>query len=87
MTPAPVPERPTVARYPVEFMPDGNGTVMATIPGLPGVTFGADEAEAPANAADLLEAVLAGLMADGRALPEPKPAQGRVTIDWVAGGD
>lgn len=66
--------------YPVILTPDDNGTVMATIAGLPGATYGDDEAEALANAADLLETVLMAIIADRQDVPAPEAAKGRPTV-------
>jgi antitoxin HicB len=66
--------------YPVNLESDDNGTVMATIAGLPGATFGDTEAEALANAADLLETVLMALISDRADIPEAEPARGRPVV-------
>lgn len=66
--------------YPVELTPDDNGTVMATIVGFPGATEGENEAEALANAADLLETVLMAYIVDRRDIPAPEAAKGRHTV-------
>jgi antitoxin HicB len=59
-------------RYPVKLKPDTNGTILATFPDVPeAVTFGEDEAEALARAADALETALSMYISDRRAIPEP----------------
>jgi antitoxin HicB len=64
--------------YPVELTPDDNDTVMLTFPDVPeAVTFGADEAEALANAADALETALNGYITDRRDIPAPSDLDGR----------
>lgn len=64
--------------YPVEFTPDDNDTVMLTFPDVPeAVTFGADEDEALANAADALETALNGYITDRRDIPAPSDLVGR----------
>lgn len=55
--------------YLAKFQPDGDG-VLVTFPDLPeGITGGADEAEAMANAIDALEVTLLTYAADGRDIP------------------
>lgn len=66
--------------YPVNITPDDNGTVMVTIAGLPGATYGDDEAEALVNAADLLETLLMGFIIDRADIPAPEAADGRPTV-------
>lgn len=66
--------------YPVILTPDDNDTIMVTFADLPGATFGDDEAEALANAVDLLETVLAGYITDRQDLPAPSPAGDRRTV-------
>jgi antitoxin HicB len=67
--------------YPVDLTPDDNGTVLATLPDMPGaITFGEDEAEAVANAVDALESIVSALIADRRDIPKPSPAHGRKTV-------
>jgi len=69
-------------RYPVEFTPDDNGTVMATFPDVPeAVTFGDDEADALARAPDALETALAGYIEARRDIPRPSAAKGRPVAD------
>jgi antitoxin HicB len=64
--------------YPVELMPDDNGTVMVTFPDIPeAVTYGEDEDEALLRAVDALEAMLAAYMDDRQAIPKPSPLDGR----------
>ncbi|MFL6856352.1 MAG: type II toxin-antitoxin system HicB family antitoxin [Allosphingosinicella sp.] len=61
--------------------PDDNDTVMATFPDFPeAATFGDDEAEALANAVDALETILSAYIADRKDIPDPSPANGRVTV-------
>lgn len=66
--------------YPVELEKDDNGTVMVRIAGLPGATFGEDEADAMANAVDLLETVLTGFIIGRQDIPAPEKARGRPTV-------
>ena len=67
--------------YPVDLTPDDNGTILATLPDVPGaITFGGDEAEALSNAVDALESVVSALIADRRDIPGPSPARGRKTV-------
>lgn len=66
--------------YPVELAPDDDGSIMVTFVDLPGATFGADEAEALANAVDLLETALTGYIADRQDIPAPSPTEGSRTV-------
>lgn len=67
--------------YPVELTPDDNDTVMVTFPDVPeAASFGADEDQALANAADALETALNGYITDRRDIPEPSPADGRPSV-------
>lgn len=67
--------------YPVEFTPDDNGTVMATVPDVPGVrSFGDDEDDALFNVRDALETVLSGLITDRADVPAPSKAGDCVTV-------
>jgi antitoxin HicB len=57
-------------RYPVTLEPDENGTVIASIDGVPeAVTVGRSAEEALARAPDALIAALRGYVEGGRALP------------------
>lgn len=59
-------------RYPVDLMPDDNGTFLVTAPDLPEVTsFGDTEAEALAAALDAVETALQGRIVDRLPIPEP----------------
>ncbi len=59
-------------RYPVLLQPDTNGTVLVSFPDFPEAhTFGDDEHEALARAADLLQDVLADYIESRRDVPEP----------------
>jgi predicted RNase H-like HicB family nuclease len=65
-----------VLRYPVILEPDTNGTVLVSFPDFPEAhTFGDDESEALARAADLLEDVLADYAGTGRKIPPPPDAR------------
>lgn len=66
--------------YPVELAPDDDGSIMVTFIDFPGATFGEDEADALANAVDLLETALAGYITDRQDIPPPSPAKGRKTV-------
>ena len=67
--------------YPVEFVPEDNGTITVYVPDLPGChTFGHDRAEALTRAVDAAEGMLAALLADGEDIPIPSEAAGRPTI-------
>ena len=59
--------------YSVKLSKDTNQTILAEIPDVPGaITFGEDRAEALARAADAIETVLLGYMADRRDIPMPR---------------
>src|SRR5687768_15057633 len=67
--------------YPVELSPDDNGTILVRIPDVPGaVTYGETEADALANAVDVLETMLAAHIGDRKDIPLPSPARGRPTV-------
>jgi antitoxin HicB len=66
--------------YPVNLEADDDGTILAWFPDLTGATFGEDEAEALANAVDLLETVMIGFITDRQAIPPPSAAKGRKTV-------
>lgn|ERR1017187_1975434 len=59
-------------RYPVLMEPDTNGTVLVSFPDFPEAhTFGDDEHEALARAADLLQDVLSDYIENRRDVPRP----------------
>ena len=61
-------------RYPIVLTPD-EGTLLVTVPDIPeAITFGEDEADALARAADVIESALAGYMRDRRDIPTPSAA-------------
>ncbi|HEX6375538.1 MAG TPA: hypothetical protein VFZ91_07435 [Allosphingosinicella sp.] len=66
--------------YPVELIPDDNGTILVTFADLPGATFGDDEQDALARAADALETILIGLICGREDVPRPSAANGRRTV-------
>lgn len=58
--------------YPVDLVPDDNGTILVTFPDVPEAhTFGEGEADALRQAEDALVTALAGYIAAGRRLPLP----------------
>ena len=60
--------------YPVAFMRDSNGTIIAEIPDIPGaMTVGRDRAQARERIQDALVVMLSGLM--DRAEPIPRPSR------------
>jgi antitoxin HicB len=64
--------------YPVTFIPDENGTIIAKVPDVPGViTVGADEREAKEMALDALLTMVAYLVAERKPVPMPSKAPGR----------
>jgi predicted RNase H-like HicB family nuclease len=76
-----------LVHYPVELAADDNGTLLAIIPGLPGATYGSNEAEALANALNLLATVGQAFADDGLLLPAPEPTRGRQTIGYRSDGN
>jgi antitoxin HicB len=73
--------------YAVVLTPDDNATIMVTFPDVPeAVTFGEDEADALARAADALETALLGYMQDRRPIPVPgdHPRNGMVSLGLLA---
>jgi antitoxin HicB len=70
--------------WPVSLEPAEEGGFIVNFPDFPeGWSQGDDRAEALAQAADLLETMVANYMAEGWNLPEPSPAQGRPLV-WLA---
>jgi antitoxin HicB len=70
--------------WPVSLEPAEEGGFIVNFPDFPeGWSQGDDRAEALAQAADLLETMVANYMAEGWDLPAPSPAQGRPLI-WLA---
>jgi antitoxin HicB len=67
--------------YPVDLTPDDNATLLVTFPDVPGaITFGTDESEALANAADALETIFSAMITDRREIPRPSAPRGRKTV-------
>jgi antitoxin HicB len=65
-------------RYPAILEPDANDTILVSFPDFPEAhTFGDDETEALARAADLLEDVLADYIESRREIPPPSKARQR----------
>lgn len=59
-------------RYPVKFAKDDNGTLLVTSRDFPEVTtFGEDEADALAHAADAIATAMQGRITDRREIPTP----------------
>jgi antitoxin HicB len=66
----------TIFSYPATLEPDEDGRPVVTFPDLPGaVTDGADEAEAPAEAADCLSEALATRITHGEEIPRASLAR------------
>ncbi len=68
--------------YPVNLIPDENGTVIACFPDVPeAMTVGADEADALEWAQDALVVALSSYMEDRRDIPEPSfPENGQKIV-------
>jgi antitoxin HicB len=70
--------------YPAHLGAEGDGGYVVTFPDFGvGVTQGDDREEALAQAADLLETMVANYMAEGWDLPEPSPVRGRPLVRLV----
>jgi len=68
-------------QYPVELVPDDNGTITVHVSDIPGChSFGDDPADALLHAADAAESMLAAIIADREPIPRPSDAAGRPTI-------
>jgi antitoxin HicB len=74
--------RPSVAlAWPVRLDPAEEGGFIVNFPNFPeGWSEGDDREGALAQAADLLETIVANYMAGGWDLPEPSPARGRPVV-------
>ena len=69
------------ANWPVDLIPAEEGGYIVNFPDSPnGWSQGDDRAEALAQAEDLLEEMVLGMMAHGEDVPLPSPANGRPTI-------
>ncbi|HEX5259595.1 MAG TPA: type II toxin-antitoxin system HicB family antitoxin [Sphingomicrobium sp.] len=67
--------------YPVELSRDDNGTLLVTIPDVPGaITFGESEEAALELAVDALETMLLARMLERKDIPAPSAAHGRPTV-------
>lgn len=67
--------------YPVHVTPGSEQAVMLTFPDVPeAVVVGRCEGEAFQEAADVLEAILAAYVIEGRPIPEPSQVQGAPTV-------
>jgi antitoxin HicB len=67
--------------YPVQLEPDPDGGYVVLLPDIGyGATQGDDLAEALAQAEDLLEEAILGMLAHGEDVPLPSPPRGRPTI-------
>jgi antitoxin HicB len=66
-----------MVRYPVTLTQDDNDTILVTFPDFPeAATFGDDEGEALARAADALETVIDAYIRDKRDVPAPSAVTG-----------
>jgi antitoxin HicB len=71
---------PALLAYPVQIRKDGD-EYMARFPDFGiGATHGKTEAEALRWSEDLLEEIIAGYMASGRAIPRPSPSRRRPVV-------
>ena len=69
-------------RYPIELIHEDNGTVTAVAPDVPGAhTFGENETDALAHAADAIESAFIGIMSDKEDIPPPsRPGKRPVAV-------
>ena len=71
--------------WPVELVPQEDGSVLVTFPDIPeALTEGETEADALVEAEDCLLAALGGYVASQRAIPRPSPARGRAMVSLPA---
>ena len=67
--------------YPVQLEPEPDGGYVVLLPDIGyGATQGDDLVEALAQAEDLLEEAILGMLAHGEDVPLPSPARGRPTV-------
>src|SRR5437868_15442548 len=77
--------RDKAERYPVRLEQEEDGGYVVTLPDIGyGATQGDDLAEALAQAEDLLEEAILGMLAHGEEVPLPSPARGRPTVTLPA---
>ena len=73
--------RDKAERYPVRLEQEEDGGYVVTLPDIGyGATQGETTEEALAQAADMLEEAVLGMMAHGEEVPLPSPAKGRPTV-------
>jgi antitoxin HicB len=66
-----------IRKYPINFQPDDNGTLLVTSDDFPELTsFGKNEADALLHAADALKVMIAQYLRRGLPLPAASPARG-----------
>lgn len=63
-------------RYRLKLEPDDNGTVLATSPDLPIVTYGADENEAVRHAAEAIDTILQSMIDARESVPVGSAGEG-----------
>jgi antitoxin HicB len=79
------PPEHAAADWPVDLIPAEEGGYIVNFPDLPnGWSQGETHAEALAQAEDLLEEMILGLMAHSEEVPSPSQAQGRPTVSLPA---
>jgi len=66
--------------YPADLTSEPEGGFTVTFPGFPGATYGDTQEAAITAAKDLLEEMVLGLMAHGREVADPPPAEGRPLV-------
>jgi antitoxin HicB len=79
------PPEHAAADWPVDLIPAEEGGYIVNFPDLPnGWSQGETQAEALAQAEDLLEETILGMMAHNEEVPSPSPAQGRPAVSLLA---
>lgn len=66
--------------YPATLTPEPEGGFTVTFQDVPGVTYGADRAEALHQAEDMLEEAILGMMAHNDDIAAPSPAAGKPLV-------
>ncbi|HZU90023.1 MAG TPA: type II toxin-antitoxin system HicB family antitoxin [Stellaceae bacterium] len=70
--------------YPVDLEQEEDGGYVVILPDIPGATQGDTFDEALAQAEDMLEEAVLGMMAHNEEVPFPSPARGRPTVSLPA---
>ena len=80
-----IPDARAAPDWPIDLIPAAEGGYIVNFPDLPnGWSQGETRAEALAQAEDLLEEMILGMMAHSEEVPSPSPAQGRPLVSLPA---